>query len=91
MQRAGNDQQDHPFEENDGRIITIDDDVQKSIKPNALMKNSEKLNYGGAKKVLPLKEETNSSTKMPKKPTRQVIISAEDLENDKERAQFLRV
>ena len=40
MQRAGNDQQDHPFEDNDGRTITIDDDLQKNIKPNASLKKS---------------------------------------------------
>lgn len=91
MQRAGNDQQDQYFEENDGRIITIDDDVQKSIKPNALMKKSEKVVYGGSKKVLPFHEEKNSSTKIPKKPTRPVIISAEDVENDKEKGYFYRV
>ena len=59
MQKAGNDQQDHPFEDNDGRTITIDDDLQKNIKPNASLKKSEKVVYGGTKKVQPFKEETN--------------------------------
>lgn len=35
MQKAGNDQQDNAFEDNDGRTITIDDDLQNNIKPNA--------------------------------------------------------